>query len=94
MSAYLLLKFGALKQWSNIPDNLTPLIKEYLEAGDTAWLIHEMRSVDKMTDKRKAVLCKLIDAIDGKIQEDWDGKILTKQEAKDYINNYGVTKND
>ena len=41
------------------------------------------------TAEQKQALCNLIDAIDGNIQNDWSGELLTKDEAKKYVMEYG-----
>lgn len=81
---YLLLKWGTLKDWSGVK---TPeaklLIKKYLELGSSASAIYQ-----KDTNKQKEIICQIIDACDGKIQNDFDGKYYTKKQAKQYIRNY------
>lgn len=42
----------------------------------------------KDTPEQTEILCELIDAIDGEIWNDWDGKIMTKDEAKEYVRDY------
>lgn len=34
------------------------------------------------------IICEVIDALDGTIQNDWTGKMMTKDEAKAYIMEY------
>ena len=41
------------------------------------------------TPEQKAIICDMIDLFDGIIQNDWDGEIYTKDQAKAYIMNYG-----
>lgn len=37
---------------------------------------------------RKAILCELIDQLDGEIWNDWEGRTMTKDEAKKYVTEY------
>jgi len=81
----LLLKWGTVKGW-NFEDaecEAFKLLKKFLKGSPASCI---MDCPDK---ERKELLCRIIDKIDGEIQEDWDGKILTKEEAKDYVMNYG-----
>lgn len=39
---------------------------------------------------RRRALCNLIDAIDGEIMNDWSGEQMTKEEAKQYVMEYGA----
>jgi hypothetical protein len=41
------------------------------------------------SDEQKAILCELIRAHTGDIQNDWNGKHYTQDEAIDYVMNYG-----
>ena len=40
------------------------------------------------TPEQKAAICELIDAVDGEIQNDWTGDMMTKDEAKAYVMEY------
>ncbi|RLC88204.1 MAG: hypothetical protein DRJ03_03400 [Chloroflexi bacterium] len=46
-------------------------------------------AADYPDEARKAILCELIDKFDGEFYNDWDGRPMTRQEAKEYIMNYG-----
>lgn len=79
------LKWGTLKAW-----NLnTPAAKEILQKwANLGYSFGAMAQND--TPEQKDLLCKLIDASNAdEIFLDWDGKFVSKQEAKDYILNYG-----
>jgi len=86
MPEYLLLKWGTLKAWSFSPDNETvnAVIEKYKNLN---WSLSAMMEV--MTDEHKACVCELIDAVNGTIQNDWSGEMMTKEEAKKYIMEYG-----
>lgn len=83
MAEYLLLKWGTLKGWTLETDKSLDAFEKYAELG---------MSLDTMTQPNslahKEALCELIDAIDGKIQNDWTGEIMTKEQAKQYIMEY------
>ena len=44
---------------------------------------------DRPDEDRRRVLCELIDQLDGEIYLDWEGKYVTRKEAKEYVTNYG-----
>jgi len=83
---YLTLKWGTLKSWKfsgNEP--AVKLIKEYHETGSS---FSAMSQQD--TPRQKEIICELIDLCDGDtIYLEWDDKDVSKQEAKDYVMNYG-----
>lgn len=82
---HLLLKWGTLKGW-NLGDNeaARAAMQRYADGG---MAMGAMQQHD--TPEQKQALCDLIDAIDGEIQNDWTGDILTKDEAKKYVLEYG-----
>jgi len=80
----LTLKWGTLKSWDfSTDDKATPLFKEYSEIGSS---ISAMTQKD--TQRQKEIICKLIDLVYGKIYLDWDGKYVSKKEAKKYVLEY------
>lgn len=81
---YLLLKWGTAKDWSGVhtPEALKWL-KKWHKAGVSMSLM-----MQEDTPKQKEYLCKAIDALNGQIQNDWDGEFYTKRQAKKYIMNY------
>lgn len=81
---YLLLKWGTLKGWELHSKEALELISEYLEIGASMSVI-----MQKDTPRQKEIILKLIEVVDGDIQNDWDGNHYTKQEAVEYIINYG-----
>lgn len=78
----LTLKWGTLKGWTGISASL-PILKRYHDLGFT---LTAMAQAD--TPEQKEILCELIDAVDGTIQNDWGGKKMTKEEAKKYVMEY------
>jgi hypothetical protein len=84
----LTLKWGTLKAWS-FPDDkeAEKLFERYNEIG-SSWGAAQQRD----TPEQKEIICKLIDLVPDKIYLDWDGKYISKEEAKDYVMNYGKEK--
>jgi len=82
---YLTLKWGTLKSWNfESCEKAHPLLKEYNKIGSS---LSAMTQRD--TPRQKEIICELIDLCDGDtIFLDWDGKEVSKQEAKDYVMNY------
>lgn len=85
MAEHLLLKWGNLKGWRVETDASREALKAYVEAGENAAAPMAMVRLD---NPEKQALCRLIDAIDGPIQNDWSGEMLTKDEAKKYVLEY------
>lgn len=84
MNEHLLLKWGTIKGWQVESDKSREALKRYAEGSVSMSAMAQHDS-----DEQKLALCDLIDAIDGKIQNDWSGKIMTKDEAKKYVLEYG-----
>lgn len=85
-STYLTLKWGTLKSWKFSGNEAAiKLFREYHEIGSS---VSAMTQAD--TPRQKEIICELIDLCDGDtIYLDWDDKDVSKQEAKDYVMNYG-----
>lgn len=81
----LLLKWGTVKRWDfkNEDCEAWQLLKEYLKDSPLSCMANHP------TEERKELLCKVIDKLNGEIQNDWTGEIMTKEEAKKYILQYG-----
>ena len=87
MAEHLLLKWGNLKGWDVTGNEAaTEALKAYFDSGKSAGGYSAMAWLD---DNEKQALCKLIDATNGEIQNDWSGEIMTKDEAKKYVLEYG-----
>jgi len=84
MPDYLLLKWGTLKAWQLSGKYAEDLLAEYFELG-VSW--SAMRQND--TERQKEIICELIDLVDGEIQLDWTGEIVTKEQAKKYVMEHG-----
>lgn len=89
MAEHLLLKWGNLKGWRVESDRSVAAFKAYVESGDAASLPMAMV---RLGHAEKMALCNLIDAIDGPIQNDWSGEMMSKDEAKRYVLEYGRGK--
>lgn len=79
----LLLKWGTVKGWSDFQEGeCFELLKKYMEDSSLSC------AMDNPDAARKAILCELIDKLDGTIWNDWDGREMTKDEAKEYVMGY------
>jgi hypothetical protein len=87
MTESLRLKWGTIKGWSNLTEASGALLKEYFSDGVPTSCMD-----DHPDDRKKAILCKLIDQLDGEIQNDWSGEMMSKEEAKKYVLEYGVKR--
>ena len=83
---YILLKWGSLKGWHMQNNDVAfELLKEYHMRG-----VYMSAALQRDSAEQKHLLCKMIDAFDGRIENDWDGTIYqSKEDAKSYILNYG-----
>lgn len=80
---YLTLKWGTLKFW-NLGDWAKDLMEEYDKIGSCM-----SATLQKDTPRQKEIICELIDK--GKFKKvylDWEGKNVSKEEAKKYVMNY------
>ena len=81
----LTLKWGTMKAWDLNSEAARAAAKRYAEAGEVA--LGAMQQHD--TPKQKQALCDLIDALDAEtVYLDWDGKDVSKDEAKRYVMEY------
>jgi len=83
MSESLLLKWGTIKGWDNFTEKSQEIVKRFFADG-----MCMSAAMDKPGEERRAILCELIDQLDGKIKNDWSGEIMSKEEAKKYVNDY------
>ena len=82
----LTLKWGTLKAWNfeNSREEAGKLFKQYNEIGSCASAM-----LQRDTIEQKEIICKLIDLTEEEIYLDWDGKHVSKEDAKEYVMNYG-----
>lgn len=83
-SESLELKWGTIKGWSVQSDRCMELLQQYHNLGASM-----SRIMQHDTPEQKKIVCDLIDAIDGTILNDLQGKTMTKAEAKKYVMEYG-----
>lgn len=81
---YITLKYGTLKSWKLTSEKGEELLKKYNELG-TSFSAMAQRD----TPEQKKLICEMIDTIPGEICLDWDGKDVSKEEAKKYVMEYG-----
>jgi hypothetical protein len=84
MTESLSLKWGTIKGWDLKTDKSLEIMQRYADLGMS---YGAMQQHD--TPEQKKLICELIDAVDGEIDNDWTGKVMTKDEAKEYVMNYG-----
>jgi hypothetical protein len=82
---YIVLKWGTLKRWDfSSSEKGKELLKEYFKIGSCI-----SAAAQRDTPRQKEILCELIDLSDSDtIYLDWDGKDVSKEEAKEYVMNY------
>jgi hypothetical protein len=83
MSEHLLLKWGTVKGWDNFTEKSQDILRRFFADG-----MCMSAMADKPDEQRRAILCELIDQLDGEIQNDWTGEAMSKDEAKKYVSEY------
>ena len=82
---YLSLKWGTLKAWNLTSEKGRELLKRYGELGSSHGAMTQ-----RDTPEQKELICQMIDECGAEtICLDWDGKDVTKAEAKRYVMEYG-----
>lgn len=85
MENRLSLKWGTLKSWHFDSEKGQGLLDEYGRIGSSMSAMTQ-----KDTPRQKEIICELIDLCDADtIYLEWDGVEVNKQDAKDYVLNYG-----
>ena len=82
----LTLKWGTVKGWSGLSDKSLEIMKRFFADG-----VSMSCAMDHPDADRRLILCELIDNIDGEIWNDWEGKKLSKDDAKKYVLQYNHT---
>ena len=80
----LTLKWGTLKGWDLKHPASLALLQRYIDLGASM-----SAAMQRDTPEQKQIICELIDAVDGKIWNDWEGGTMTKEAAKAYVMAYG-----
>ena len=86
MSEWLSLKWGTLKGW-DVKDGGPAMaaLRRYHEVGPVSM----SAAMQHDTEEQKKCLCEAIDALDAEtVYLDWDGKDVSKDEAKRYVMEY------
>lgn len=84
---YITLKWGTLKSWNISSEEGKKLFEKYIELGAS---MAAMTQHD--TPEQKEIICKLIDLVPGDIYLELKGEYLNKDEAKNYVLEYGKNK--
>jgi hypothetical protein len=82
---YIDLKWGTLKAWKVTTPKGRELLTRYHEIGSSPSAM-----LQQDTPEQKEIICQLIDEVPGKICLDWEGKRVSKDEAKKYVREYGA----
>ncbi len=84
---FLSLKWGTVKEWKFHSEKCLSLWQKYLGLGSSHSAIYQ-----KDTPEQKRLICQIIDACNAeKIWLDWDGVEVSKEDAKRYVMEYGVS---
>ncbi len=82
------LKWGTLKAWNVHSESALSALQLLADAGPRAMSV----ATQEDTPEQRLALLNLIDAVGasgGDIWLDWDGRIVTAEEARNYITTYG-----
>ena len=80
----LTLKWGTVKAWEvNEGSPASEALGRWLSGG-----VSYSAMAQRNTDEQKVAICDAIDAVDGEIWNDWDGVIMSREDAKKYIMEY------
>lgn len=86
MTEQLTLKWGTMKGWDLDKDG--PAFKKLQEYADAGSVSMSAIAQDDNEDQKR-ILCELIDVLDADtVYLDWDGKHVSKEEAKKYVMEY------
>jgi len=83
---YLLLKWGTLKGWGGLDDDMVEVLQQWSDLGQNFSAM-----VQRDTPEQVELICRVIDMVEeveGEIQNDWSGVVLTAAEAKTYMRDY------
>jgi len=84
METRLILKWGTVKGWEGFNEGTKAreLMDRYVDSG-MAYGAMQQRD----TPEQKQIICDIIDAVDD-VWNDWDGKSMSKDDAKKYVMDY------
>lgn len=85
MAASIDLKWGTIKGWDGMEEGhpARAALERYLDSGQG------LSAMQRQTDEQRKLICDVIDAVDGDINNVWNGCTITKEAAKEYVLNYG-----
>jgi len=83
MAGNLSLKWGTLKGWSNLDEESVAVLEKFYGLG-----VSMSAMTQSMTPAHIEAICELIDAVDEPIRNDWTGDDMTREEAKEYVQEY------
>ena len=82
---YLSLKWGTLNAWHLHSEKGSELLRRYFELGTSLGAMTQ-----RDTPEQKELICQMIDECNAPtIYLDWEGKDVSKDEAKRYVMEYG-----
>lgn len=84
MADYLLLKWGTLKGYEAETEKFQVALQTLYDAEPRSM----SAAIQRDTPEQKRLLCDVIDACEGEIQNDWSGETMTKEDAKKYVMEY------
>ena len=80
----LTLKWGSIKGWDCTGnEKMRAAMVRWVESGVS------YSAMRRNTPEQEEMICDIIDACNGTIWNDWDGVVMTKDEAKEYVRGYG-----
>lgn len=79
----LTLKWGSVKGWDLETDEAKAALQKWADGG-----VSMSAMAQRDTPEQKEALCNAIDYMD-EIYLDWEGKNVSREEAKEYVRNYG-----
>ncbi len=80
----LTLKWGTVKGWKLESDEAKSALQKWFDSGD----VSASAMTQNDTPEQKEAILNAIDQMD-EIWLDWDNKKVSREEAKEYIRNYG-----
>jgi len=83
---HLTLKWGTLNHWNLNSERGKELLQQYFDLGSSLSAMDQ-----KDTPEQKRLICEMIDECAAPtIYLDWDGKDVSKDEAKRYVMEYSA----
>ena len=88
MSGKLTLKWGTVKGWEGLEGDALTAMQRFSDLGMSLSAMDQ-----EMTPEHVEALCDAIDDVDEPIIHDWDGKEMTREQAKAYVRDYAEKRN-